>query len=396
MKSATAIAPFARQQSGLAVAKKFFSKKKSNLSPELCFATGRGVRQALLNVEAEFDLFAVDTQGLLLETAAVAWDLTWELFDESGLQFAGIKIALEHNKTTRSCRARYTPSLPGNYLLAIKTSGSGPPESIAGSPFSVEVIDVNNRAEVQIPKKILEENWSLEMSIVLVGFSREPEAHRRIFEEIGISQVLKLARYRDERITENLGTCLENLLMIDQNKVRILSECAVELLRTISDVCSRVAKPELLRFMGKVGKVDVSFLFFVAHTNKNKVLALLVEQEGLRLEVVQALGIQPVQFLLQQNDASCNLSAVRALVHMSNDDAQREALLSAGLVPMLWALLARSADDVFLQRQVMRALANLSEATERFDADFKVLFLCSVLFCDHLFLISLSIGWWTE
>ena len=251
MKLKTGSAPpsYTRQQTGLVLSKKYFSsKKKSNPCAELSFATGRGLRQALLNVEAEFELFAVDTQGLFLGTETVPWDLTWELFDESGLQFAGIKINLEHIKASRSCRARYTPTRPGNYLLAIKIGS----ESISGSPFSVEVFDVDNRAEISIPKKILEENWSLEMSIVLVGFSREPEAHRRIFEEIGISQVLKMARYRDDRIAENLGTCLENLLMIDQNKVRIVSESAIELVRTISDVCSRVIRPELLRFMGKV------------------------------------------------------------------------------------------------------------------------------------------------
>jgi hypothetical protein len=356
VKPGSTLPAMTRNHTGLSMAKKFFSsKKKSNPCAELSFATGRGLRQALLNVEAEFELYAVDSQGLLLGTEAVAWDLTWELFDESGLQFAGIKIALEHIKATRGCRARYTPTRPGNYLLAIKTTVNGQAESISGSPFSVEVIDVDNRAEISIPKKILEESWSLEMSIVLVGFSREPEAHRRIFEEIGISQVLKMARYRDERIAENLGTCLENLLMIDQNKVRIVSECAVELVRTISDVCSRVSKPELLRFMGKV-------------------LALLVEQEALRAEVVQALGIQPVQFLLQQNDASCSLSAVRALVHISHDESQRDILLGAGLVPGLWSLLARSTDDVFLQRQVMRALANLSDSIDRFEADSKVWF----------------------
>ena len=98
---------------------------------------------------------------------------------------------------------------------------------------------------------------------------------------------------------------------------------------------------------------------------------MLVEQEALRSEVVQALGIQPVQFLLQQNDASCNLSAVRALVHISHDDSQRDILLGAGLVPVLWNLLARSTDDVFLQRQVMRALANLSDSIDRFEADSK-------------------------
>jgi hypothetical protein len=83
----------------------------------------------------------------------------------------------------------------------------------------------------------------------------------------------------------------------------MVSECAVELVRTIGDICSRVSKPELLRFMGKV-------------------LALLVEQEALRSEVVQALGVQPIQFLLNQNDSSCNLSAVRALVHISSDENQ--------------------------------------------------------------------------
>ncbi len=352
-KAKVAGGTLSRQAVSNPMMKKYFSsKKKGTPFPEFCFATGRGLRQAVLNTEAEFEIFAIDKQGQFLSTDHMQWELTLELFDEAGLQFAGIKIHLEHNKTSRLCRARFTPVRPGNYLLAIKMNNGGEMVPISGSPFAVEVIDVDNRAEVILHRKCLEENWSLEMSVVLLGFSREPEAHRRIFEEIGIVPLLQMARYKDERITENLAMCLENLLMIDQNKVRMVSECAVELVRTLADLCSRVNKPELLRFMGKV-------------------LALLVEQDALRTEVVLALGIQPIQFLLQQSDASCNLSAVRSLVHISADESQRDVLLASGLVPVLWNLMARAGEDVFLQRQVIRALANLSDNIDRFEIDSK-------------------------
>ena len=337
--------------SGISFKKYFASKKKALPSAELSFATGRGLRQAVLHQETEFDLYAVDRMGMFLPTDSYEWEITLELFDESGLQFAGIKMSLEHDKITRRCCARYTPERPGNYLLAVKMKLGAESVTVAGSPFAVEVIDVDNRAEVKLASMCLEESWSLEISIVLLGLSREAEAHRRIFEEIGLPAILQMVRYRDERIAENLAGTLENLLMIDQNKVRMVSEGSIELVRTLSELCSRVHRPSLMSFMGKV-------------------LALLVEQDQLRSEVVLALGLNPIQRLLAQQDSMCQLSAVRALVHISADEDHREVLLSSGIVNVLWGLMVRN-DDVFLQRLVIRALANLSDSKDRFELDAK-------------------------
>ncbi len=87
---------------------------------------------------------------------------------------------------------------------------------------------------------------------VLRDFSKEPEAHRRIFDEIGLRTILQMTRFKDQRIQENVATCLENLLKIDQNKVRMVSEGSIELVRKLADLSSRVDRPELLRFMGKL------------------------------------------------------------------------------------------------------------------------------------------------
>lgn len=136
------------------------------------------------------------------------------------------------------------------------------------SPFPVEVIDVDNRAEVQLSRKCLDDDWNYEMSLVLKKFSEEPESHRRMFEEIGLHSILQMVRYKDERISNNIACCLENLLMIDQNKVRMVSEGSIELIRKLAEISARVQKPELVRFMGKV-------------------LALLVEQEGKKKRCVR-------------------------------------------------------------------------------------------------------------
>jgi hypothetical protein len=218
------------------ISKRFFSaKKRGSPSADLSFATGRGLRQAVLNMETEFDIYAADKLGLLMATDHLTFEVLLEMFDESGLRFIEFEKRLEHDKVNRCCRVRYKPMRPGNYFLTIKMkeAGAGDFISVAGSPFELAVIDVDNRAEVTLSDQCLDESWSLEMSAVLRDFSKEPEAHRRIFDEIGLRTILEMTRFKDQRIQENLATCLENLLFIDQNKVRMVSEGAIELVRDL-------------------------------------------------------------------------------------------------------------------------------------------------------------------
>lgn len=329
-------------------------KKRGALSTDLSFATGRGLRQAVVNTETDFDVYATDKQGLLLMADQLQVDVLLEVFDESGLRFIDFEKQLEHDKATRACHVRYRVKRPGNYFVTIRMGELGVPvdqlQPIAGCPFDLAVIDVDNRAEVTLSELCLEEAWSLEMSAVLRDFSAEPEAHRRIFEEIGLHTILQMTRFKDQRIQENVATCLENLLKIDQNKVRMVSEGAVELVRKLADLSTRVDRRELVRFMGKL-------------------LALLMEQRSLRGDVVTLLGTAPIQYLLQVSDQNCHLSALRALLLMSADDTHRETVLGSGLVSTLWSFVLKSGDDIFLQRLVLRVLANLSDSVERFEVD---------------------------
>ncbi len=149
--------------------KKYYAmKKRSAPFAELSFAMGRGLRQAVLNMESEFDLYATDKTGLLISTEHLNFEVVFEMFDESGLQFIEFEKQLVNDKDARVCHVRFKPLRPGNYLLTIKVkegaAAAAEFQSIAGSPFELAVIDVDNRAEVRINELSLQENWSLEMS----------------------------------------------------------------------------------------------------------------------------------------------------------------------------------------------------------------------------------------
>ncbi len=149
--------------------KKYYAtKKRSAPFADLSFAVGRGLRQAVLNMESEFDLYATDKSGLLISTEHLNFEVVFEMFDESGLQFIEFDKQLTHDKDLRACHVRFKAPRPGNYLLTIKVKEAAAAAaeflSIAGSPFELAVIDVDNRAEVRINELSLQENWSLEMS----------------------------------------------------------------------------------------------------------------------------------------------------------------------------------------------------------------------------------------
>ena len=111
--------------------------------------------------------------------------------------------------------------------------------------------------------------------------------------------VLYMRQYNDERIFYNMACCLENLISIDQNKVRLVADGGIDMVRMLLELAQRVDKPMLLHFMGRV-------------------LGLLVEQPFMRGEVVLTLGLTPIQFLLSQtNDTTCLLLAARALQRIS-------------------------------------------------------------------------------
>lgn len=146
--------------------------------------------------------------------------------------------------------------------------------SICGSPFDLSVIDGNslsrplffftplthyffliadNRVEVNLRNYCSMPDWNEEVSQILLKFSLErkiftyflsyfcliyisfftAKSHRRIFEEIGFDQVVKMGDYTEIPVLQNMANVFNNLIQLDQNKVKMIKEGGTSFISTL-------------------------------------------------------------------------------------------------------------------------------------------------------------------
>ena len=175
--------------------------------------------------------------------------------------------------------------------------------------------------------------------------------HRRIFEEIGINSIIKMCSYQTPKVRENMCNVLINLIQLDQNKVNLIRNGGIEILKTVANLLT----------VNPVG-VFPDLENFLARS-----LAFLCEQPSTMPSVLSNFGSNIFLFLLTRGSETEQYAA-RGLACLSVNETFRRTLLSENAGPALLECLKNTGRDVFLKRFVLRALASLSDTASEFGA----------------------------
>eukprot|EP01091_Cochliopodium_minus_P017224 TRINITY_DN6687_c0_g1_i1.p1 TRINITY_DN6687_c0_g1~~TRINITY_DN6687_c0_g1_i1.p1 ORF type:complete len:1044 (-),score=244.24 TRINITY_DN6687_c0_g1_i1:15-3146(-) len=324
--------------------KGYFSKKKLLPETSFSFAIGRGLRRGVIGQEASFKIYALDKSLALLQTesSSYSFECLFEIFDDMGMHFVETNLKMEYVKSERYMNCVYTPTTNGNYYLHIKLKLKGSKDvSISGSPFQLTVIDADNRVEVDLKEYCSKPDWNEEVSQILLNFSLEPKNHRRIFEEIGFENVVKMCDYSDITILRNMAEVFTNLIDLDQNKVKMIKEGGTVFLSTLVKLVKDIT-------IGEYNELE-NFLA--------RGLAYLCEQPCMMEDILPTFGTEIFVHLLFRSP-DCQQSSARSLALLSSSEKLRTMLFNASIPQILLDQLKTK--DIFIKRSLVKTLANLS------------------------------------
>ena len=170
--------------------------------------------------------------------------------------------------------------------------------------------------------------------------------HRRIFEEIGFENVVKMCKYKETQVLKNMANVFLNLIQLDQNKVKMIKDGGILFLSTLVNLVkdSTLGEfPELENFLSRG-------------------IAYLCEQPHTIDEIVPKFGTEIFIYLLSRS-MECQQSAARSLAFLSSDEKIVQILMKSDITSSLLDFITKT-KDIFVKRSIIMTLANLSNSKE--------------------------------
>ena len=304
----------------------------------MTFAIGRGLARGVVGFPCSFTVFPVTKNERYIQNFDGKFGVKFQIKRIAVTDTDGPVLPNAVCKQDKQGRTQvaFTPVVAGDYLVHVTYKK----QPIALSPYELIVIDVEH-TEGGI-REMAFSGWEAEAASVISHLAEDPAQYDLVF-GVGITTLMHLFNAGEEAIQRDMGNILSNLLVTEENQIRIATEGSIQLVEKILRNQYWLHNDRICVFVGRL-------VSFALETNSS-----------FRMRFLAGVGVEPLLSLAYRSCTESARYAVKSLFVISAHSDNIETLLHHGLF-MEAVLFLLATDDIILKRYCLHTFYNLTKS----------------------------------